>query len=71
MYITEIKELDPLYDFLEEIIFIKRNEKQKRYLAKLIAIKGDELWLESKKGKVWMESRKTIDYIGRPNLKRK
>lgn len=63
IYMCEnIKECDPLYDFLGKLVFVKSFGK--KYSARLTTINNDELWFENRHGETWMESRRTLDYIG-------
>jgi|WetSurMetagenome_2_1015567.scaffolds.fasta_scaffold03055_6 hypothetical protein len=55
-------EFDPIYDYIGKIVILKNAERQ--YAAKLIAVKGNELWLEARNKAVWMQSRKEVLYIG-------
>ena len=66
---SEIKEFDPLNDFLGKILLIKSNGK--KYSAKLTTINNDELWFENSLGDTWMENRRRIDYIGLLDSKHK
>jgi hypothetical protein len=59
---NEIKEFDPIYNYIGRIVQIRHNHRQ--YSAKLIAIKGNELWLEAKNKQRWMVSRTVLEYIG-------
>ena len=57
----EIEEFDPIQEYIGKIVQVRHNERQ--YAAKLIAIKGNELWLEAKNKQRWMVSRTVLDYI--------
>jgi hypothetical protein len=58
---TEIKEFDPIIDYIGKLTLIKHNDRQ--YVAKLIALKGEELWLEGRDGDRWMVARSSLLYI--------
>ncbi len=59
---NEIEEFDPIYNYIGRIVQVRHNDRQ--YSAKLIAIKGDELWLEAKNKQRWMVNRRVLQYLG-------
>jgi len=59
---NELEEFDPLYNYIGKIVQV--NHSNRKYQAKLIAIKGNELWLEAKKKQCWMINRSLLEYIG-------
>jgi hypothetical protein len=59
---SENNNIDPIFDYIGKIVQIRHNDRQ--YSAKLIAIKGDELWLEAKNKQRWMVSRSVLQYLG-------
>ena len=57
----EIQEFDPIYNYIGKITRLRHNERQ--YQAKLIAIKGNELWFEAKNKQRWMVNRNELRFI--------
>jgi hypothetical protein len=51
-------QIDPIVDSIGTIVIVQTTEK--RFAARLIALKGDELWFESKRGARWMHNRSDI-----------
>jgi hypothetical protein len=62
---ADFGKIDPLSKDLGTIVVVETADD--RFAARLIAIQGNELWFESKKGKHWMKSRTEIISI-RPGL---
>jgi len=57
-----IRNYDPIFDYIGKIVQVCHSGR--KYHAKLIAINGDEVWLESRDKQRWMVSRKILEYIG-------
>ena len=55
------EEFDPIQEYIGKIVQVRHNKRQ--YAAKLIAIKGNELWFEARNKQRWMVSRTVLDYI--------
>lgn len=53
---------DPIFDYIGKIVQVCHSGR--KYHAKLIAINGDEVWLEGRDKQRWMVSRKILEYIG-------
>ncbi|MDQ1251362.1 MAG: hypothetical protein QG646_435 [Euryarchaeota archaeon] len=53
---------DPINEYIGKIIIVENNKR--RFSARLIAIKDNELWFESKTKARWMQSRSEIQYLG-------
>jgi hypothetical protein len=51
-------QIDPIESTIGTIVIVQTTEK--RFAARLIALKGDELWFESKRGARWMYNRSDI-----------
>lgn len=56
-----IKDLDPISLLLGKITIVETPSN--RFAARLIAILGNELWFESKRGTRWMQNRSDIQNI--------
>lgn len=52
---------DPISELVGKIIIAETSEN--RFAARLIAILGNELWFESKRGARWMKNRREIQNI--------
>jgi hypothetical protein len=53
---------DPIYDYISKIMIVENDKRE--FAGRLVAVLGNELWFENRHGETWMESRRTIDYIG-------
>lgn len=51
---------DPISKLVGKIVIV---EADYRFAARLIAVRNNELWFESKRGAVWMRNRNDIQNI--------
>jgi hypothetical protein len=59
---SENNNIDPIFDYIGKIVQVCHSNR--KYQAKLIAINGNEVWLESKNKQRWMVSRSILEYLG-------
>lgn len=59
---SENNNIDPIFDYIGKIVQVCHSNR--KYQAKLIAINGNEVWLEAKNKQRWMVSRSILEYLG-------
>lgn len=59
---NNVEEFDPIYNYVGKLVVVENNGK--KFCAKVIAIKGEELWFQGKNSAIWMIARSNVKYIG-------